>query len=353
MRPLTVLTVPYSAASAARAFSETAINKFPDLSKTVRFELIIENPLFTEPVLVVHYGNYSVGNPTRLEFETYIPVEQAGNHYFFDLGENAEMQYFSIRFTEKLAGRKMRSYLFQYYHFEPGDNIIIRQHGLDGGKIGVGLCFSGKGAAKYRCRHEIRNIRPSVLPSGINKTADSKYDDFTAIRQMMLGVIDKYATEVSADSCQLLKLDVICSAEREMIAAFQERLSFVLKNQDQEAYAALSAEYRNRRKAEPLMEISSRLKYISREYAWYMVNKYVCDYLDQHRNVNYIGIYYDIMKIKDSDLRDKMILIFFILHYKDFRYYYRALADHAITNMQNTECLEMFIFLQHRSYCKL
>ena len=350
IRPVTMLTVPYSAASAARAFREAGINKFPDLSKTVRFELVIDNPLFTEPVLVVHYGNYYDGDPTRLGFETYIPVEQVGNHYFFDLGENSEMQYFSIRITEKLASRKMRSHLFQYYHFEPGDNIIIRQHGLKTTEKRCKLSFKGKGAAKYRCQHEIKNVQPANLPSTLNKIADSKLGYFAVIRQTMVGVIEKYATELSPDSYQLQKLDIICMMERDMVAAFQERLSCALKNEDQDAYAAISVEYRNERKAELLMEIPGRLKYKSREYAWYMVTKYVCDYIDQYQHINYMGVYYEIMKTADCDLRDRMIVTFFILHYRDFRNEYRSLADHAITHLQNMECLEMLIFLQHRSY---
>lgn len=173
--PITMSTVPFSTPRPARTNSETGneSKKLPDLSKTVRFELVMNNPSFIDPVLIIHYGNYYDGDATRLGFQTCIPVEQTGNHYFFDLGENQGMQYFSIRITEKLAARKQRSYLFQYYHFEPGDNMRIVQHGLEGTANGVKLSFTGKGADKYLCQHDIENSQSSIPAVTMHQKPDN------------------------------------------------------------------------------------------------------------------------------------------------------------------------------------
>lgn len=353
--PVTMLTIPISTPSSARINSECGneSKKLPDLSRTVRFDLVLNNPSFTDPVLIIHYGNYHDGDPTRLGFQTCIPVEQTGNHYSFDLGENLEMQYFSIRFTEKLAARKQRSYLFQYYHFEPGDNMRIAQHGLEGTAKGVKLSFMGKGADKYLCQYDIENnLLPIPVMALHQKDSSTKQADVLSNTKMQLAIIEKYTSLLSVDSYQLLKLDVICRAERERIISFQEQLSLALTNKDQKAFAAISAGYHKQRETGPFMDIPANIKYKSREYAWFMVVRSVCDYLDEYQHINYMGVYYEIMKTEDADLRDRMIVAFFILYYRDFRSYYRPLADHAATHIQNAECLEMFVFLQHRSYCK-
>lgn len=98
---------------------------------------------------------------------------------------------------------------------------------------------------------------------------------------------------------------------------------------------------------------SKKLPDLSKTVRFELIMRYVCDYLDEYQHVNYIGVYYEIMKTENSDLRDRMIVAFFILHYKDFRSYYLPLADHALTHMQNTECLEMFVFQQHQSRCHI
>lgn len=311
----------------------------PKPGDPVFLELILNQKNLSRPHLAIHQENYCDEDSVRTKFIIIYPTRKKGNHYFFELPGQQHLRYFSIVVTEN----KMPVYLMEDYHFEPGDNIRISTDTLAAPNTNS-LDFSGYAAAKYRCQSEFNDQLhlDSALGEPLYTTGGlyNSNNTYSRKRKLLFEVIDKFDPQLSDDSYALLKADVIYKTAREMTADFQERIAEALKNNDLQLYVSLNSDYSKMLRQKDAASIPDKIKYLSKEYAQYYVARQVCDYFSQYMRTNFIGIYNQIYKIKNADLRDKVTVALFIKHYAEMKTDYHSLLDYALSHIRNKECEE-------------
>lgn len=303
----------------------------------VFIELILNQKGLSRPYLAIHKENYCEQDAVRTKFTILYPNMKKGNHYFFELLNQQYLWYFSIVVTKK----RNPLYLLKNYLMEPGDHIRIATPATAGSDA---FDFSGRGAEKYRCQGECQHIlclnsiqrEPLYSKTGVYNNSNS----YLQQRKQLLQVIDKFGTALSYDSFALLKADVIYQTGRAMTEDFLKRMVAAVKNNDLHLYRSFIRDYPKKLQQKKELSIPDKINYLSKEYAQYAVIRQVCNYFSQYMRLNFIGIYHEITKIKNTDLRDKVTVALFIIHHTDMQADYHSLLDHAINAMNNKECLE-------------
>lgn len=311
--------------------------------KPVNFHLIVNRKSVTKPVIAVHTDTYCDSDYPRITTKCIEPYKKDKNHYYFEIPDQQTIKYFSLLVDDKLHMAKWTRML-ENYHFEPGDNVEITLDSAPDTNA-YHITFSGTGSAKYRCLNEFEESLmlnpPPKGPIYTKRGNYNPYNQFTVTRDMLLEVADKYKPELSEESYSILRMDILCKETRELVEDFHDCIAMALDHNDGLAYQRMSADYRERGNVNTDIPGSDSLKYFSREYAQLMVKKMVCDYLDQCQRINYSGVYIEIMKVENADLRDKMTVAFFILYKNNpaFKLDRDTLLDHALSHIQNKDCL--------------
>ena len=321
------------------SLNSSAVRSLPKPGDPVFLELILNQKSLSRPHLAIHQENYCDVDPVRTQFMIVYPTRKKGNHYFFELPGQQHLRYFSIVVTEN----KLPVYLMEDYHFEPGDHVRISTDALAAAGSNA-LDFSGPGAAKYCCQNEFsdRMLLDSALGEPLY-TEGGIYNNnntYSRKRKLLFEVIDKFEPQLSDDSFALLKADVIYKTAREMTADFQERIADAIRANDLQLYVSLNSDYPKMLRQKDAAPIPDKIKYLSKEYAQYCVTRHVCDYFSQYMRTNFIGVYNQITKTKNTDLRDKVTVALFIMHHAEMKTDYHSLLDYALSHIKNKECME-------------
>lgn len=315
--------------------------------ESINIELVINNKSMSSPYMVVHMENYCNNDPIVKRFKIIEYFKKENNHHFFKITGHHQLEYFSIIVIQN----NIANHLMRDYHFEPGDDVVISVKNIPE-STGYDLNVSIAGSAKYRCLNECEDrLALDSVAKGLLYTTDDYYNIYNRHvkkRKLLLGVIEKFRPELSYDSYFLLQADVIGERGRELVDDFRQRIAFVLENDNKDGYEKMAYDYRKKVNLNLAANIPFHIKYLSKEYAQFLVDKLVCDYLVQYKRINYFGIYNDIQKIKNSDLRDKTTVILFINYKNQMKNIYSSLMDDACSHIQNKECLEKLKYLSAR-----
>lgn len=317
--------------------------------KPVLVHLVINNKSITAPSIAVHSERYCDHDFPRNTAQGILPYKKEKNHYYFEILNQCAIKYISIMVTNKDCTSKEPTYLLENYHFEPGDNVLISLDSLPGTDDYL-LNFSGHGSAKYQCVCECDDVlmlNPPQKGSIYTERGNyNPYNQFIINRDILLGIVNKFEPEISEESYNLLSIDILSKQARMLIEDFHYCIAMALDNNNMQVYERISADYLEKANVNTDIPGSDSLKYFSREYAQLMVKKIVFDYLDQYQQINYSEVYKEIMKITNADLRDKMIVTFFILYryMVDFQVDQNSLLNHALNHIQNTDCLKRLNF---------
>jgi len=312
-------------------------NAFCQPNNSVFFEIHMDENIREVPYLIIE--NHLIDEPElKLEKDSIIqPYKCNGNIYFFDLQDIDAPSYFSMVINSKEG----RSYVLKDYHYEPGDNVEIKVT-ADIKMQEYDIDFSGIGSGKYRCVSELQ-YRQSHFKS--EETAvfgqDGAYfskNNYNLHMLMLKDAVEKYRPEISEYSYLLLYADINAQQEKILVAAFYQQMLNTLANNDEASYLKTAAAYRLHFRSGLEMEIPDHIKYTSREYAGYMLDKLVTDYLEKYTSINFISIYNAIKKISPAALSDKVLVHLFLKHSMDMKEDYRMLMDVAVKSVKNPVC---------------
>lgn len=300
------------------------------------------------PYLIIYQDSFYSDGPDPVISYTVHPFAGTGNSFLFELLDQDGPKYFSLVIKEG----EVIHYLVSNYHFEPGDDIVVKVDN-SGDQLPFLLDFSGTGVAKYHCLNEIHNrilfdeVRLAPQFNVIHDYNNSNRN----IRNIYLAltVLKKYKSELSVYSYELLKVDVMAAEWRILITNFKQKMTAVLKSDDTYAYLRLCHEYKSKLKPDFEMPVSALVQYNSLAYPHFMVDKIVFGYLKKYVKFNFVKIYYLIYLTANDYLRDKMIVILLMSYKTEMKGHYNSLLKHAVTHLKNKECLEklMGILLIH------
>lgn len=316
----------------------------PQERRRVALEVVLSNAVNTMPYLIIYQRSSYSDEPDLTLSYTVHPFAGTGNSFFFEMMDQTEPKYFSLVINK---GGTMH-YLMRNYHFEPGDDITVKVDNRDG-DIQADLSFSGVGVAKYRCQaafnHSILFDEVQVMPqftAGYDYNCDNRS---TRNIWLVLQVLKKYEMQLSAYSYELLKVDIIAGEGSRLIANFKQKMENALANDDTYAYLRLSYAYTSKLKLDFDIQISTPIQYNSREYSYFLVEKFVFDYLKKYIRMNYVKVYHLIYKSAAAGLRDKMLMILLIRYKFEMKGNYNTLLKHAVAHVKNKECLEKLLKL--------
>lgn len=321
----------------------------PQYGGSVAFEVVLSKAVKAMPYLMIYQDSFHADGPDPAISYTVCPYASTGNSFLFEIPNQDGPKYFSLAIKE---GEVIR-YLISNYHFEPGDDIVMKV-GNNDDQIPCQLDFSGTGVAKYQCLTEIRNriLFDEIRLAPMFNVVHVYNTNNRNIRNIHLALIllKKYKSELSAYSYELLKVDIMAAEWRVLIANFKQKITAVLKSDDTYAYLHLCNEYRNKLKLDFEMPVSALIKHNSLVYPHFMVDKIVLGYLKKYVKLNFVKIYYLIYITTDHhDLRDKMIVIFLIKYKAEMKGHYNSLLKHAVTHLKSKKCMDklMGILLTH------
>jgi len=312
-------------------------NAFCQPNNSVFFEIQIDENIKEVPYLIIE--NHLIDEPElRLEKDRIIqPYKCKGNIYFFDLQDIDEPSYFSMLVNSKESG----SYVLKDYHYEPGDNVEIKVT-ADSKMQEYDIDFSGIGSGKYRCVSELQYRLSHLKSQGIAVFApDGVYigkNSYNLNLGMLKDAVEKYRPEISEYSYSLLSADIKAQQEKILVAAFHQQMYNTLTTNDEASYLKAAAAYRLHFRCGMETEIPDSIKYKSREYAGYILDKLVTDYLEKYTRINFISVYNAIKKIHPAILSDKVLVHLFLKHSMDMKEDYRMLMDVALKSVKNPAC---------------
>lgn len=318
--------------------AEGLLNQF-SAHKNVAIELALSRPLNTMPYMVVNNGTAFSDDPDKISSYTVQPFASKDNSYFFELHEQEHPQYFSM----VTKGANGLNYLLRNYHFEPEDEIVIH---LDNQAKPADYLpvFSGNGAAKYTCQASFKALiaadRVKTKPQFNSANVYNENNRNVRNIGILLSCMESFRTQLSPYSYELLKADSIARECRVLIANFQKKIDDLWRYENMQPYLQLCNYYHHHLSLDFCEQISSTIQFASREYALFLVEKQICDYLEKYTRINYIGLFNLFLKVNDHDLRDKMLVILIFGYKAEMGNDYRYVLKQSLTLIRNKECLD-------------
>ena len=313
-----------------------ALNNIFKTRKKVTFELILDKGINRIPYLIVYQDSFYHSNTELARQIVVRPYSSRDHSYLFELPGQQKPRYFALVVEE--GDRSL--YVMKKYHFEPGDCIRISIKSNPGPER-YDLGFSGAGSAKYRLQRTFNAFlsnenkqHPAFLRHGKYNPENHCLKNL----EILLHLLKNARMEISDYSYYLFKTDLISRTGRSLIAAFNAK-TITLNDKDSRIYRLLCEQSLAGFKADFEIDVPGYIKYASEEYAWYIMEKRLFEQ-SGNEETNLLLIYYFIKNMEDKELRDKLIVIFFIKHGAGMNRAYKTILANALSLVKNTECLE-------------
>jgi hypothetical protein len=265
-------------------------------NKDVVFAIVLDEKIKAKPYILLFEEGVYQNDDARKQQSPVMPSANIRNTYVFEINNQTRPLYFSVMLNDHF----MDLTPVREYHFEPGDRIkmVIRPSGLPGI---FDLEFSGKGAAKYQCKNEFRS-------AGGSNTTDSR----TSYTDLLYGLIEKYKPELSDYSYHLLHADVIGEIGSHIFTELNHTLRNLVSASDSVGFKNVVDSFKAQFSYDFTKNIPNKVLSDSKEYAVFLLDRLRTETLMEFGYINYNALYSNIKKIDNQELKDKMILRFFL-----------------------------------------
>lgn len=319
--------------------NDGVVNDISTNKKNVEIELVLSSPVNSMPYLMVYHGSFYSDDPQKVKSYTVYPFASKENHFFFELKDQESPQYFSVVLKDSTG----LHYLLDYYHFEPDDQLLIQ---LDNHPVANRLRpeFSGRGAAKYNCQAAFKPVlladKVKTKPQFNHLNVYNENNRNVRNMKLLLGLIEGFRPQISNYSYELLKADVVAEQCRAIIANFQRKMNVLWLDENMKSYLELCNYYHHTFQLDFVDNIPNYIRFTSKQYPFFIVEKMLCDYLEKYTRMNFVGIYHSFLKVADAGLRDKMLVILILGYKTEMKDDYAYVLKHALTIIKNKECVE-------------
>ncbi|WP_442590879.1 hypothetical protein ACSBL2_06570 [Pedobacter sp. AW31-3R] len=316
------------------------VDDFSADKKNVEIELVLSSPVDSMPYLMVYHGSFYSDDPQKVKSYTVYPFASKENHFFFELRNQENPQYFSMVLKDSTG----LQYLLDDYHFEPDDKLLVQFDNQPIPNKRSRPEFSGRGAAKYNCQAAFKPVlladKVKTKPQFNQWNAYNENNRHVRNMKLLLGLIEGFSAQLSDYSYELLKADVIAGQCRAIIANFQRKMNALWLDENMKPYLELCNYYHHTFQLDFVDSIPNHIKFTSKQYPFFIVERMICNYLEKYTRMNFVGIYHSFLKVADASLRDKMLVILILGYKTEMKDDYAYVLKHALTIIKNKECVE-------------
>lgn len=280
----------------------------------VIFEIVLDTAIKDIPFVMVFENSFYESITTVAEHTKYYAQSRIGSTFKFVLPSGNKSSYFCVM-TKTLPRPTV---LMDMFHFEPGDQIRMVIRPAVSKIIGYDQTFSGRGALKYTCQQQV--MRPFPVAKNME-------------------ILNQYKQKISKNAFDRIHADIV--GRRGVFEMNDTRSSkgIALGKGDTVMAMKICSDFLNTYTLTDVSDIPKNILYQSRYYLAYRYWNIVTSVNLAKGPAQYLLFLKEIHNLKDQELRDRLLVIYFVNNWKHLAENYQTLVEEAIAVTQNKACL--------------